>query len=80
MDTKLTLKFNKSIIDKAKEYAKDRNISLSKMVENYFRALTNRQNKEVEITPLVESLMGVISLEETDYKIDYTNYLSEKYK
>ncbi len=80
MDTKLTLKLNKTIIDKAKEYAKEKNISLSKMIENYLQALTNKESEEIEISPLVESLMGVISIQETDRKKDYTDYLSEKYK
>ncbi len=80
MDTKLTLKLNKSIIDKAKEYAKGKNISLSKMIENYLQALTNKQSKEIEISPLVESLIGVVSPQAADYKKDYTKHLSKKYK
>ena len=80
MDTKLTLKLDKSIIEKAKEYAKEKNISLSKMIENYLQALTNKRGKKIEISPLVESLIGVISPTESDDKKDYTNYLSEKYK
>ena len=80
MDTKLTLKLDKSIIDKAKEYAKVKNISLSKMIENYLQALTNERGKKAEISPLVESLIGVISPVEGDDKKEYTNYLSEKYK
>lgn len=80
MDTKLTLKLNKSIIDKAKEYAKEKNTSLSKIIENYLLALTDVGNKEIEISPLVESLIGVISPDDEDYKKDYSNYLSEKYK
>ena len=80
MDTKLTLKLNKSIIDRAKEYAKGKNISLSKMIENYLQAVTNKQGKEIEISPLVESLTGVIRQKKSDYKKDYTKYLSEKYK
>ena len=79
MNTKLTLKLNKSIINNAKEYAKKKNISLSKMIENYLQALTNKRNKDVEISPLVKSLIGVINPPKTDYKKDYTNYLSEKY-
>jgi len=80
MDTKLTLKLEKSIIERAKEYAKEKNISLSKMIENYLQALTNKQNKEIKISPLVESLIGVISIKETDYKKEYSNYLSDKYE
>lgn len=35
--TKLTLKLDKSIIERGKLLAKDRNLSLSKLVENYLR-------------------------------------------
>ena len=80
MNTKLTLKLDKSIIDKAKKYAKGKNISLSKMIENYLHALTVKKSKEINISPLVESLIGVITLKEKDYKKDYTKYLSNKYK
>lgn len=80
MDTKLTLKLDKSIIDRAKEYAKEKNISLSKMIENYLKALTNKPEEEIKISPLVESLIGVITPQEIDNKEDYTNYLSEKYQ
>lgn len=80
MDTKLTLKLDKSIIERAKGYAKEKNISLSKMIENYLKAITGKQNKEIVISPLVESLIGVINPLDTDYKKDYTDYLSDKYK
>jgi len=80
MNTKLTLKLDKSIIDRAKEYAKKKNTSLSKMIENYLQALTTKQVKEIEISPLVESLSGVIKDPNTEYKEDYKNHLSKKYK
>jgi hypothetical protein len=80
MDTKLTLKINKSTIDSAKRYAKERETSLSKMVENYLQALTNKQGKEDEISPLVKSISGVIKPPDPDYKKDYTDYLTDKYK
>ena len=79
MDTKLTLKLDKSIIERAKEYAKDKNISLSKMIENYLQALTSNKEEEIEISPLVESLIGVIRTQGTDNKKDYTDFLSDKY-
>jgi len=46
MDTKLTLKINKSTIDSAKRYAREQETSLSKMIENYLQALTNKQVKD----------------------------------
>lgn len=81
MDTKLTLSLDKAIIEKAKKYAKERKISLSKLIESYLDALTIEENKKVEITPLVKSLSGVIKLEEgADTKEEYIDYLNEKYQ
>ncbi len=81
MDTKLTLKLNEEIIEKAKEYAKSKKTSLSVLIENYLQKLTNNKKSKNTITPLVKSLSGVISLPE-DYndKKDYTDYLTDKYK
>lgn len=81
MDTKLTLSLDNSVIEQAKEYAKSHKISLSKLIESYLSSLVSRKEKNIEITPLVESLSGVIELEKDfDYKKAYTDYLMEKYK
>ncbi len=83
MGTKLTLRLNDSVIEKAKIYARSHNISLSKMIESYLESLTSK-NIEYEnnkITPLVESLCGVIDLpSDFDYKQEYHDYLEKKYK
>tara|TARA_R100000544_G_scaffold34951_1_gene22029 strand:+ start:72 stop:317 length:246 start_codon:yes stop_codon:yes gene_type:complete len=81
MDKKLTLSLDKAIIESAKNYAKSNNISLSKLIESYLSTLTKRTRTSTEITPLVESLSGVINLDEDfDVKDAYTDYLIEKYK
>ncbi|MFH0894489.1 MAG: DUF6364 family protein [Bacteroidota bacterium] len=81
MDTKLTIKLNKRVIDKAKYYARNHRTSLSRMIESYLDAITKKELKEFEITPLVESLSGVVTLPgEYDYKDNYTKFLNEKYK
>ncbi len=81
METKLTLRLDKNIIERAKDYAQKHNISLSKMVESYLDSLTRKRKEDIEITPLVESLSGVITLpRDYDYKKEYTNYLNGKYK
>ena len=81
MDKKLTLSLDKNTIDSAKNYAKSNNVSLSKLIESYLKTLTNQTKKQTSITPLVESLSGVISLEDSfDSKDAYTEYLIEKYK
>ena len=81
MDKKLTLSLNKSIIESAKDYAKSNDISLSKLIESYLSTLIKRNKSSPEITPLVESLSGVISLDKDfDVKDAYADYLLEKYK
>ena len=79
MDSKLTLKLNESVINKAKQYAKEHNISLSRMIENYLTAITRSKAEDDKISPLVKSLTGVVKLEDKDYKKDYTDYLNRKY-
>lgn len=75
----MTLKLNKKVIDQAKSYAKDRNTSLSKLIENYLQTVTLKTKEKSVITPLVESLTGVIDMKDKDYRKDYTDFLSKKY-
>jgi hypothetical protein len=81
METKLTLRLNENVIERAKVYARTQNVSLSKMIESYLDSLTAENDTKTTITPLVESLSGVISLpSDFDYKKEYRDYLIEKYK
>ena len=83
METKLTLRLNDNVIERAKIYAKNQRISLSKIIESYLDSLTREKDntEKIQITPLVESLSGVIDQSDSlDYKNDYSDYLSEKYK
>ena len=79
MNTKLTLNIDQDIIEEAKSYAKNNSVSLSKLIENYLQSLTKKNAEESKVSPLVESLTGVISLENDDYKKEYSDYLSKKY-
>ena len=80
MDIKLTIKLDNDVISRAKRYAMHRKTSLSKMIESYLDSVTNPDSDDREITPLVKSLSGVISLpKEYDYKKDRTDFLIRKY-
>lgn len=81
MNTKLTLTIEQTVIEKAKKYAKDKERSLSNLIENYLKALTKESNpNEMELTPIVKSLKGSFTAPKTlDYKKELTNRLSEKY-
>ncbi len=79
MNTKLTLNLNKSVIEEAKSYAKENQVSLSKLIENYLKSIIKKEDKNtVKISPLVESLTGIIS-SDLDERKDYRDYSSEKY-
>lgn len=85
MDTKLTLKLDKYVIDKAKGYASSQKRSLSRVVESYLKSLVDTDkteiNDDIEISPFVKSLKtGVRIPADLDYKEVYGDYLAEKYK
>jgi hypothetical protein len=80
MSTKLTLKIDEGVIERAKNYAKIHNTSVSILVEVYLQKVTNPSRKS-RITPLVKSLSGLIDLpNDYDHKKDYSEYLKNKYK
>lgn len=78
MTTKLTLNIDKEIIEEVKTYAKSQQVSLSKLIENYLNSLTRQTKTKSNVSPLVESLTGIIP---NDYeeKIDYREYIDKKY-
>lgn len=83
MDTKLTLKLDKEVIAKAKQYAKDHGVSLSNVVEDYLEGLTQykkeKEENAEEVSPLVQKLSGVIK-EEEEWKNAYRERLNKKYE
>ena len=86
MNTKLTLTIEQEIIQRAKEYAKDKNRSLSDIIENYLKSLTNDEKanpynyRENKLNPIVKSLKGSFKMPKNmDYKKELRNRLEEKY-
>lgn len=84
MQTKLTLCLDQQLIQKAKRWAKARNLSLSEAVANFFRQLPDPE-QPVELSPWTRSLIGVLSLEEVDANREALrdtclNYLEKKYE
>ena len=82
MNTKLTLTIEKEVIRIAKEYAKEKGQSLSDLVENYFKLITNEKRvlKSEELSPRVKRLRGIIKTKsELNYKQILTEELLKKY-
>ncbi|TXE12244.1 DUF6364 family protein [Algoriphagus aquimarinus] len=82
MDTKLTLKLDQEVIEKAKLFASERKLSLSRLIENYLNSLTSNQpTGELEISPFVKSLSSGVEIPaDYDYKKDRADYLDRKYR
>lgn len=82
MDSKLTLKLNESVIERAKKYASDKKTSLSKLIENYLDSLTRNQTDDFEISPFVKYFHGKsIPLDaEKIQKENYIDYLDQKHQ
>ncbi|NOX47524.1 MAG: hypothetical protein GXO89_11175 [Chlorobi bacterium] len=85
MDTKLTLKLDKFVIEQAKEYASLNKRSLSRIIESYLRSLVDRNKNndelDIEISPFVKSMAtGVKIPTDLDYKSEFLDHLIEKHK
>ena len=77
MNTKLTLTIDKEIIEQAKKYAAEKGRSLSDMVENYFKFLTESklEEKSETLSPRVKRLRGILKVR-SDF--DYKKILDEE--
>ena len=54
MDAKLTLNFDREVINKAKDFAAENNISLSRLTEFLYRNITSGHYKTLEELPLAD--------------------------
>ncbi|MBW8875666.1 MAG: hypothetical protein JF614_11945 [Acidobacteria bacterium] len=80
MNTKLTLKLDEDVIEKAKAYAERRGTSLSRIVEGYFAGLTQEEQAERRPPGVVGELAGLLAgLQIEDEKEGYAEYLTKKY-
>lgn len=80
MNSPLTLTLDQSVIKQAKQYAQSQGRSLSDLVEEYLRNLIEEQESTSEFSPLIQSLMGSIQLDDDrDYKEILVEELVKKY-
>lgn len=77
MQRKLTLRLDSELIERAKQYAKRQGTSVSQLVADYFRAVTDLSSEAAseegwkhELGPVTRSLVGLMAgstLDEDDY-------------
>ena len=68
MDAKITLSFNKHVIDKAKDYAEAHNMSLSRMMEFILDKITIKPYANLEELP-ISSWVDMLSEGTVQYQI-----------
>ncbi len=77
----ITLSLKKNTLALAEHYAEKHNTNLNALIEQYFQSFFEKEKKEIEITPRVKKISGIIELEdEVDIKEMYRKHLIEKYK
>lgn len=66
MATKLTLTLNDKVIESAKKYSKKNNISLSKLVEYYFKNIVTADAKDTndDLPPITKALSGITKFDD----------------
>jgi len=80
MQTKLTLRLEEGLIEKAKAYSKRTGKSVSRLVADYFTVLEAVAASDAEsLPPKTRSLLGALSGASLD-EADYRDHLESKYR
>jgi hypothetical protein len=79
MTTKLTLTVEKSVIERAKSYARETGRSLSELIESYLESLTEDKGNE-NISPRLKKIVGSVKLPKNfDEDKELRSYLERKH-
>jgi hypothetical protein len=80
MTTKLTLTVEKTVIEKAKSYAKKTGRSLSELIEKYLENITSNEKNENELSPKLRKIVGAVKLPiNFDEEKELRSYLEKKH-
>ncbi len=80
MNTKLTLRMEKEIIEQIKMYAMEHDKSVSSLTETLYKSILLKENEEdAELTPIAKKYKGIIKNDEVDTDIVRLSYLLEKH-
>lgn len=79
MTTKLTLTVEKSVIERAKSYAKNTGRSLSELIESYLETIT-QNNGDQTISPKLKKIVGAVKLPKNyNEEKELRSYLEKKH-
>jgi len=74
--TKLTIRVPRDVLERAKDYAREHQTSLTRLVSEYLRQLPVENDLLVD-APIVRRLSGLLSGDQS--MEDYQRYLEKKY-
>ena len=78
MPTKLTLSIDETVVEKAKLYASAKSMSLSKVIEQYLKFITENETPPTKVTDTVRRLADTLSPSVSDDDLKF-QYLKQKY-
>ncbi len=80
MTTKLTLTVEKTVIERAKLYAKSTGRSLSDLIETYLERLIQENEPKNQMSSKLKNLVGSVKLPKNfDEKVELDEYLRKKH-
>ena len=80
MNTKLTLRMEKEIIEQIKMYAMEHDKSVSSLTETLYKSILLKENEEdAELTPIAKKYKGIIRNDDVDTDIVKLSSLLEKH-
>ena len=79
MQTKLTLRLEKALVEKAKLYAEQSGKSVSQMVADYFSTLDESVSTELSDLPPITRLLSGVLKDKGVIEQDYYCYLEDKH-
>lgn len=74
---KLTLSVDNHVISRAKQYAKLRGVSISKMVEGYLSTVADPPSPAERAAPILRSVRGILKKADIE---QYRKHLTAKYR
>ncbi len=79
MGTKLTLRMDRELIERAKKMARKKGKSVSGMVADYFRTLESTPTEDPDLGPLTRSLRGILH-DASDGEEAHRRHLEKKHR
>jgi hypothetical protein len=81
MTTKLTLRVDEALIDRAKKIARLKGVSLSRFVSDYFQSVTEKQREKIPESPILSEIAGILSSKKNRRILtgSYKKHIKDKY-